>query len=360
MKRKQVLTLGITVAGCILVLLVLYAFSPMNSKIYRGNFDRKFLPEPTLKQEATLDLKVNSFYFAGATSDKIYLGNSTNPFFLLITNSSLTDSQHVKLNLVGIDSLKQPGKFKITVDSPYFYVAHSTMAELLRGRIGDWNAHRFMPDSADYFIDAVPIGSSSFAMRVFNDKTKEYDLAKKQAKPPYFQVHEKLLEKQVDGLFCLDGQLIYNKALNRIIYMHFYRNEIVVADTNLNLLHRWHSIDAFDKARVKVSHIKSRNEFMLSEPPVHVNNSSCASGDKLFVQSNILSYNEPEESLLDAYVIDVYALDSVNYQYSFYIPRFNGKSIKEFNVFNSNVYVISEHTLLKYSLRNSPNTEIIQ
>jgi hypothetical protein len=347
MKRKQVFIL---IGGLVLsmgLLLALYAFSPLSKEIYRASFNRKFIPNP-LTQKAVMDIEVNSFYIAGQTEDKIYLGNSTAPFHLLITNRVLTDSQHIMLT-VKMDSIMDPNRFRLTVDPPYFFLSHGVMPRQLRGKVGDWIAEDLLGVNTAYFVESLPVGASSFVLRSYSTSNKGYELAKVTSTKP-FQFNYDLLQKQVDGLFCLDGQLLYNKKLAQLVYLHYYRNEFVVADSNLNLVYRGHTIDTFSRARIKVAKIGDGNESMLAAPPMQINGISCVSEKYLLVQSNLLANNEDLESFENGSIVDVYDLASGIYSGSFYIPRYKNERLLDFELLDNQMVVISDHYLVTYEL----------
>jgi hypothetical protein len=355
MERRQLFILTGCLFLCLAILIALYSFSPLSKEMYRASFNRTFNSATALQEKTVLDIKYNSYYIAGITHDKIYLGNETAPFHLLITNRILTDSQHVSLRLIGVDSLFQPTNFKLTIDSPNFFLCHGTMPEILKGKIDHWEAKRFLPDSADYFVEAIPLSPSSFAFRSYSMSSKGYELAKKSITAP-FTFNYDLLQKQIDGLFCVDGQLHYNKEMNQLVYLHYYRNEFIVADTNLNLRYRGHTVDTFSRARIKVAHIGSENQSMLAAPPMQINGRSCVSGKYLFVQSNLLAQNEDMEKFLKGTVIDVYDLTGGTYLQSFYLNNYQNKKLSSFKVFNNQLIAILDDYLVLYDL--GPNLQI--
>lgn len=350
MKRKQFLILGGSALMCVAILMLLYAFSPLTKKMYRGGFERKLAPANDMIERKTFNLGFNSYYIAGITADKIYLGNWTAPLKLVIVNRALTDTSEVKLELVGLDSIMEPGSFKLAVDSPYFFVSHGVLPIILRGEIDNWRAKSIMPDSAYFFVEAVPIGGSSFVLRSFSTTNQGYELAKKTTSAPYFSFNYNLLQKQVDGLFCLDGQLGYSKELNKLVYTHFYRNEFIVADTNLNLVYRGHTIDTFSHARVNVTHIESRNQEMLISPPSQINKRSVISGKYIFIESNLLAKNEDVKNFRNGSVIDVYRLADGNYLHSFYINKYKDIPLSHFSVNNNQLVALFGRHLVVYDL----------
>src|SRR5690606_29648613 len=100
-----------------------------------------------------------------------------------------------------------------------------------------------------------------------------------------------ILEKQIDGSFCVDGDLLYNPNTNSLVYVYRYRNQFMHLDTTLNTLFKGYTIDTISKVKIKVSEAKTANgiKFILSSPPLIVNKKSYASGNYLFIHSNIKS-----------------------------------------------------------------------
>lgn len=348
MKKSQLIILLGCSISCLLILTALYAFSPISKEVKRSSFERRFANSPPIKEVASMDIDFNSFYIAGASKSEIYLGNITAPFHVLVVTRDLKSSRHDTLS-VKLDSLADPLRFKLSVDSPYFFLSHGTMPELLRGRVGEWKAKRFLPDSADYFVEAIPLSPSSFAFRSYSLLQKGYELGKKSSSEP-FQFKNDLLQKQIDGLFCVDGQLQYDRDINKLVYVHYYRNEIIVTDSNLNLLYRTHTIDTFRRAKIRIAKVGDKNESMLSAPPRQINIRSCVSGKYLFVQSNLLAVNEEMEKFLNGSVIDVYDLSDFHYLHSFHINDYMHKKPTDIKIFGNNIFVVFDHYLVLYEL----------
>lgn len=349
MKHKQFFILTGCAVFCVFTLFLLYAFSPLSKEMFRADFTRRFISPQILSRTSTMDLGVNSYYFAGVSNSAVYLGNATSPFHVLMSDLNLTDSQHVSIDLVGIDTVKNPRAFKLTVKSPYVYLAHGSIPEIFRGNVGQWTVKRFMPDSTDFFVEAVPISKSSFAMRSFSLKEEGYELAKKYSNGS-FKFNFALLEKQIDGVFCVDGKLHYNDSLNRLVYLYNYRNEFIVADTNMNLIYRGHTIDPFSRAKIKVSQVKKGQESTLSAPPMLINGASQTSGKYLFIHSNLLSKNEVKEKFLNSSVLDIYNLLNGTYIGSFYIPNQNSERISDFVIQGDCLLTIKGEHLTSYKI----------
>lgn len=350
MTRKMVFILTVCFLFATIVVITLYATT---RKVLheRNSFIREYARMAAIQASET-DLAFNSYYFAGITSDYVYLGNATAPFHLLVVNHTLTDTQQVKLHIKGI---KNPSIYKaatVKIDSPYFYLADGHKPALYRGRLGQWSAEPYPYDSGAYFSQIVPIGNTSFAIRTNAAKTLNNVLGKVQKDSPTVKLNHNLLQRQVDGIFCCDGSFIYNQDLNRLIYTYYYRNEFIVCDTNMNLDYRGHTIDTFSRAQMKVGYISSNNTNKLLEKKT-VNLRTATSGNFLFVNSNLRAKNDNKDRLEQESVIDVYNLTDGTYGFSFRVPHCKYKyGIREFVIYNRRqLFVLCDQYLQRHDLK---------
>lgn len=318
-----------------------------------GGFTRKFHGSLAVETRETVDLGKETFYIAGTTSDRIFLGDFSSPLTLKVIGLPALDTQSVKI-LVDCrdcgDFLKDMRKLRTKVDSPYFFLVDGARPALMRGRIGDWHAARFMADDHFFFEDAVPTGVSSFALRSYSLVTREYELAIGKMDSPYFEFRNQLLERQVDGMFCVQGSLHYDDSIDRLVYVYTYRNEYIVMDSSLNLIDRRHTIDTFTTANLKVARLQDGTTNTLAMPPSIVNSVSCVAAGLLYVNSNIIADNEDRGRFMRNAVIDVYEIMTGRYVGSFYVPRYKGKKISRFQVFGNCLVALVDNFVVAYVL----------
>jgi hypothetical protein len=331
----------------IALVVALYALS--DNHIRRHNSFIRLIVKNPLQNIGGLNLKYNSYFIAGASEGQLYLGNSTGLLHLMVANFHLTDTQQVKLKIRNIENLKFRSP-TLRVKPPYFYILDGVMPSLYRGKVNEWMADSFMVDKAAYFLDALPVGTSSFAIRTTSRSTNEHVLGKIMATTPHLKLDTTLLQKQIDGKFCTDGKLLYDEASARIVYLYNYRNQYIVSDTSLNLLYRGNTIDTVSHAQITTANISSNKTYTMSSPPLLVNDGSCVSNGLLFVKSPLLSKNESEETFRNASVIDVYNLKDGTYKFSFYVPKYGGRSMKEFKVVNNTFIVMYSQRVETYEL----------
>lgn len=349
MTKKHILALAICSLAMLAILFGLYAISPLTKQMYRGGFDRSFLSDGFIKESLILKLPYNSYYIAGASSQKVYLGNWTNPQHLIILDIHSLDSQHISLKVRNIGKYKNWERFKLKVDSPYFFLTNGTNPVLLRGRIDDGKAERFMNDSA-YFADAVPISKSSFVLRSYNISQKSFELAKEAGDTTGFKFKNEILQKQNDGIFCVEGMLHYDKIMNEITYVYTYRNQYIVTDTSLNLKYRFNTIDTFSHAPIKVADIESQNAKMLTGLPNIVNSLSSVSKNNLFIKSNVLAKNENMKSFVEGSTFDIYDTKTGQYKLSFNLYNHNSQAISDFKVIDEKLIALYGDYILIHTL----------
>jgi hypothetical protein len=345
MRKTYVLTLAVFLFS-LSVIVVLYLMSDKLNHAH-NTFVRLLPPHP-IRFEKALDVKYTSYYIAGVASNHVYLGNFAAPLHLLDINTVAADTQHVRLTIDDPD-LQKFRTIKVRVDSPVFYITDGVRPALLKGETQTWRARRYMYDSA-YFTDAVPLGPGSFAIRSISSSTHSNVLSKENRAAPNVQEAPGLLIKQVDGLFCTDGMMHFNRELNMVVYLYHYRNQYLCMDTSLNLLYAGKTIDTVSRAQVKVASITSDNVVTLASPPLMVNKKSSASGNYLFVNSGLQAKNEDAETFNQAAVIDVYSLRDGVYQFSFYIYDFNDEKLQAFKVSGDKLVALFNHYVVVYSL----------
>ena len=296
-----------------------------------GSFLREFPPHP-VQEGDTVNVGYNSYYIAGGTPSRVYLGNYTAPLHLLELNLTTLDTQHVRLQIQEVNNQKFWSP-RVKVDSPFYHFTDGAVPVIFKGSVCDWTGHRHLGDSV-YFRAIEPLSKNSFVVKSLSGRTGENILGKLIANPPHQFFSDKILEKQLDGVFCTDGMMHTQKEFNRLVYLYYYRNEFIVMDTNLNVEYRSHTIDSTTHVAIKVATIESENSKVLSSPPLFVNTKSCTSGNWLFVNSNLIAKNENRETFKKASVIDVYNLASGRYAFSFYIYNYwRTKPMVDFNVY---------------------------
>jgi uncharacterized membrane protein YphA (DoxX/SURF4 family) len=325
---------------------ILYAISE-NRNYHRSNFTRMF-PPAAVKKQNILDLKYNSYYFAGISDNTVYLGNTTSPALLLSTNPvfNKTTSRYISIKEKGITFRA----VQLRVQPPYFYVLDGSVPCIFRGSIANWKADLKMKGEGK-FSNAEIIDSTSVAFRANSRNTGENILGKiEYASNPQVSYHPELLKKQMDGIFDTDGMLKYSTQLKKMVYIYFYRNQFIIADDQLRFLYEGKTIDNISIARLKIASIKSRDIKKLAEPAVMVNKTIAIHRNLLFINSGVLGKYERKIMWKQASIIDVYNLENRKYLMSFYIYNEKGKELKSFIVNDNFMFAIIGNSIVSYRL----------
>lgn len=342
-------TVSITLLSSIAVVVLLFILSE-DIIHHRNNFTRRFPHHPITKINE-LDLKHPSFYIAGIEKNKVYLGNYEAPLHVIVIDMWL---QTKKSYVIRLSKSNLPFRsVQVRVQPPYFYLMDGTVPCIFRGNLTDWKAGLWMYDKV-YFVKGEPINKESFAIRSVSSKNHENvlgtitinDVIKVRLAP-------QLLEKQIDGVFDTDGNLIYNEQLKKVLYTYYYRNEYLVCDDSLNLVHRGHTIDTISRAQIKVTTIHSKNQSKLSAPPIIVNKRTATFGNYLFVQAGLMGRYETEEMWDKSSIIDVYDFLKKTYLFSFYVPNLLNQKMTDFRVVEDVFVALYDYSIVTYKIRTN-------
>ena len=350
-KKKTIVILSIGSIISMFLVVGLYLLSEDIIHRQRDVFIRRY-PHHIANQENALDLGYNSYYIAGVADGKIYLGNRSAPAHLVVLDTTLKDTTHVKINIA--DTELRFNKPVIRVNPPNFFVLDGKAAIVLKGNTSNWIASLMLKDKA-YFSKVEPMGNSSFALLAKSAATKENVLGKISVNDSVeVNLYPNLLQKQIDGVFCTDGMLLYEREIQKLIYVYYYRNEFIVADANLKQEYIGKTIDTISKAQIKVENIQSENSYTLGGQPLVVNKQSFIYKNYLFISSNMLGKYENASMLNQASIIDVYDINDNTYKFSFYLYKYKLKKLYEFQVYDNLVIAIEDKYIVTHKLRKTP------
>ncbi|HSD06397.1 hypothetical protein [Flavobacterium sp.] len=315
---------------------------------YHNSFIRRF-PQHVAELVHQTDLIYNSYYFAGCGNGKIYLGNYTAPLQVMVLDSALQTKTiyHIKLKQRNVP-FRGP---EIRVLGDNFYVFEGMVPYVFKGSISNWTASLRI-NNGSRFSQLTPIDSVNMAVRYLSPINGENRIGtlhlgnKVQAK-----YNSSLLQSQFDGKFDTDGSLLYNSILNRIVYVYLYRNQYIVANTNLKLDYRGKTIDTVSHAQIQLTQLKNSNQKTFAVPPLIVNKLSAVQGKLLFVNSELPGMYETDATWKRASIIDVYDLTDKTYRSSFPIYKISAKKMKAMLVYENKLYALIDHEIVCYKLR---------
>lgn len=346
-QRKWVTLIITGLVSCAIVYL-LFSWSERIMH-YHNTFVRRFPHFPAVFAKE-INLGSSNYYFAGADNDKIYLGNYSAPLQITEVSKEGTIEQHaVQLSRKNLPFTS----IQIKVMPPYFFVVDGNVPTIFKGKMSDWLA-KYTIKGKSYFSIIQPIDSTSLILRATLISSKTNTLGRINLNDTTkLSFAPELIQKQIDGVFDTDGQLHYDTFNKRIAYVYTYRNEYIVADSNLNLLHRGNTIDTVSQAKLDVVTVKSNGETKLASPPLIVNKSSALHKNLLFVNSQLAGQYESLEMWKKASIIDIYDINNKKYVFSFYIYDVGHKKLRNLYVQGNHLYALIDDKLILYKLRKS-------
>ena len=321
-----------------------------------NNFIRRFGQHP-IRDEIAFDLGVNSYYFAGIADGQVYLGNITAPFILTTVDTALTTKTEKRIQP---DDTEHPFRsIQIKVKSPHFYMYDGSVPVIYRGRLDDSLA-RTISYADCYFSQLEVIDSVHFVFRTQSTETRTQILGKLALEQdPKVILNHELLEKQIDGVFDTDGQLLRDDITGELVYIYFYRNQFMVVDSSLHLSRRLHTIDTISRAQVQVRSL-SDGRHKMEAPPLQVNKRSVVHNRLLFNESNLMGKYESREMWNQTAIIDMYRIDRQEYLGSFYVPNRGGHKMARMIVTDEHLFVLSGNEIVRYRFAQSVTRHFIK
>ncbi|MFD2943277.1 DoxX family protein [Flavobacterium notoginsengisoli] len=322
---------------------------------YNNPFQRRYVKNAAEMLKQT-DLKFNSFYIAGFTNKRLYLGNYSNPQIMVSFGSNL---QNKKIEKIDFDPGNIPFQnVTLSVRGNYIFLKDGRAPALFRGSVGNWKINKKfigMP----YFTRAEPADSTTIIFRNNSGRNLSNVLGIFIAESkPKIKYHNSILEKQIDGIFDTDGALLYSEHLEKMIYLYYYRNEFIVTGKDCKIDYRGHTIDTISKAKIKVTYVKNGSGRTMSAPPLLVNAHGYAFKNLLFVNSRIMGRYEDEKTWKHSSVIDIYDISKHSYLLSFPVYNIKVEKLKSFIVTDTYLYALIGNHLVAYQLKENIRKEI--
>lgn len=349
--RKNILKISMCFAFSLLIIAILY----LNSRhLTNDNGFRRNYKQNNLKNLCLQDLTHNSFYIAGSDYKSLYLGNYMTPDLMLIINTHNLDMDTVKLNFLTNKHMTKPEMF-IRVDSPYVYLFYGKHPLILRGKIQDQKLTEYIVDGPKFYSHfGFPLSNSSLVVKTYDSNKQQYTLSKISENPTLIINNPKSIEKQLDGIFCTEGLVSYQKKNLKLVFTYAYRNAYTILDTNLNITAKGQTIDTNTRVKIQLEAVRSDQQIVMAKPPLFVNLITALDQQVLYVKSKLKASNENYTNYNQNTIIDAYDLNDQFYKYSFYIPNINDKRVSDMVIANNHLFVIQGQYLSKYQLSTVP------
>ncbi|TCC88647.1 hypothetical protein EZ428_18595 [Pedobacter frigiditerrae] len=351
MKKK---ILYLLLALCI-PMAILFLVQLLNRTKQNNGFERT-IRFPQLDLRKTLVLPSTSYIFVHDSDKAITLQNSTDPGEILITDRALSALKVLNLNTSNASSRKASavGRSSTTLYSIMGRGDQLSAISIVTGRMQHFN----LPENG--YDQLVPISKTTIIAR--QSSLKNGLPSRRLTKISYWKALTENnfdLDKQVDAYFSNDG-ILRNGYNGSLTYSYFYRGQFLCLDTNLRLLYRAKTIDTVSFARIKLKKLTRKtvngiqSRITQAKPPILVNRNLVLDNGFVFILSALKADNENWSNFNNNQVIDRYSLVNGRYQYSFYIPRYNGIKPQDLSIHGNSIIGIYGNLLVAYTIIFSP------
>lgn len=297
------------------------------------------------KHVAVLDTSIHlsgkDYAFAGASGTTLYLSSPSDP--LAVHEIDLTDVRTKTWKIThDSEGFMNP---KLRIDSPHVFLHDGNLPIILAGKLVDKHPKPLRKDV--FFLKSVPLPGGATAATAMVRGEQVLVKIPKSGAPTIFG---SLLEKQVDGFFCKEGNLSYDPISKLLVYVYQYRNQYMVLDTSFLKLSSANTIDPIAFAKIASDTLEDMT-LVLKGGSLLVNKVSCGYGGLLYNVSNIRSVNQTSAVFNDNCVIDVYDLYTATYKHSFHVPKFDRSGISGIQLTDDRtLWAIQGGRLSKFSL----------
>ncbi|MFS4472916.1 DoxX family protein [Chryseobacterium sp. T20] len=341
---KTALTVSTSILFSIILIIGMFLSSEYVIK-KENNFTRRFIKHPLIEHQS-IKLGNDFYYFAGFDGHNIYLSNQKYPQQLLTIDSSMQRKAVVSARIETDHPYKN---IRQIVSDKHFYIYDGSVPILFKGKLGTDSTIRISYKDA-FFNDLKVIDSSHFVIRTQIRPNNHLVLGvldidgheKLQLKP-------KILRKQIDGLFDVDGSMAYETNAKKLLYTYTYRNQVIVMNSSMHVQQHLKTIDTVKTAQIKTTKL-SDGTYKMTAPALKVNIRSIVYKNLLFVQSNLMGRHESRKAWKKSDVLDVYDIDSQSYVGSIYIFKKDDHRLTDIVVTENYLYTIHNKELTQYKI----------
>ena len=153
----------ILLIGILSALIVLVLFFLSEEQVHRNNSLLRRYPHHPITAIKGIPVQYNSYYVAGFSKGRIYLGNSTAPLHLLSIDTTLTSKKSIRIVIV--DSKDYVfSSVKVNVCDSVFYISDGSIPIIYSGGTGIWKAKTLLKGKTSFSL-IEPTGGNNFAFR---------------------------------------------------------------------------------------------------------------------------------------------------------------------------------------------------
>lgn len=343
--RLTAKTFTVGVLSSAVVVFLFYSSEHIIKK--ENNFTRRF-PHHVIREDIDYDLEVNSYYFAGAAGDTIYLGNTTSPFLLTKIDDQFKASKTTYISPNKNLKYRAP---KISISGQSFYLTDGYVPAIFKGALHDPKGVAHQISAETPFFDQIKIvDSTMMVIRTQSSISNENILGLIHLNfPAAVTLKNNALEKQRDGIFDTDGQILYDNYDNSIYYFYYYRNEILSFDTALKRIGKQKTIAGNAPLPPQIQTLKDGTK-KIGAPSLPSDQNMFAYRGMILSQSNLMGKFEFRKQWEKNNIIDIYDLRSKEYWGSFYLPNPKKEKLHQMLIHKNHLYVLIGKKIVKYRI----------
>jgi hypothetical protein len=330
------------VMGTAIGLVIILAWATLKEVNAPTDFKREFISQP-LKPVNIMDIPREVVDFAGVTNDHIYF-KTLDPAKVFNADIKLQTNQFLTIDIPNDKAIAS--RFNCIVDSPFVYILAGNVPSIIKTHFqGGTTTYKF---PGTVFTRAALLPNNLFALRLF-EKTDQI-FAKGNPATGELTKENNISEKLKDGGISTDGVLVYDKHTGSIIYIHYFKNEILFMDTSLNLIRKIKTIDINSNSSVKAGEGTSKDILTNLSPKRLINAAASVDKGLLFINSRTKADNQEIETFNSNSAIDIYNVNDGTYAGSFNIPYYKGERLYKFKVADDKIFVMYNNYLVSYDL----------
>ena len=310
-------------------------------------FIRRFPPKAA-EFYSHKELAFNSYYLAGSDIAFVYLGNYTAFSHVLRTNPDLSATDTIRIQGSNPE-FRLPLRLSV---SDKFWLYNGTKPIILQGDKKLWQISKVYYD-IPFFTNLEPLDGSWFAFKGNRIGTGETVIGLIEKDGVSRLLDSMIIPfKNGDGIFDMDGTLLFDDTHKQLLYVHRYFNRIIATGRKGNPLYMSRTIDTVSHPGTVVK--KLDHEMKMATVPPYVNRRARVAQGLLYVDSALKGRYEDERSSQLSTTIDVYDLSKeAHYLYSFYIPAYKGRKLKDFIISNGFFIALYDSTLVSYHMNGN-------
>ena len=338
------LTLIVSVGG-----MVALFFSSEYIMKRENAFIRRF-PQHPVTEEATFDLKVNSYYFAGFDQNYLYLGNLTSPFRLRTINFKMNVERTLFIKPKMSVQFNQPPRIKVMNQHFFFYDGSAPV--IYRG-VKDAPEAELLIYKKAYFNQLAVLDSGCFAFRTIVPEPKHFAIG---TLGFYSQqglvIHKDFIPSKVSSLFETDGQLLTDPGNHDVVYLYSYQNRYTVGNKYVQETGTYNTIVKTGVLQVKYRTMKNGDK-RLETPPRKLTGTAAVYGGVLFTESAVMGRYEPTKAWREAGIVDMYSTARQEYLGSIYLYHHGQGKITDMLITKDYLFVIRASVITRYRLNEA-------